>query len=424
MSVADQAARQIAFGVHHQLDAVLDHLGAEDLHDLVEHVDQVERRRLQLELLGLGKIEDMVDQRQKAARGGLDHRQVLPLLLRELGLEREGRGVEDGVHRRADLVAHGGEERALGAVGGLGGLANLAQLLLLPLARGDVGDDGDAADEAPALAADGGSGHVAPALLAVLAQEEALPAPGVHLARDQLADLLGGTRAVVGVGVADQRLAEQVLALDAEELQRRVVDFDEAALVVVGHDADAAVLEERLEELVAQAQRLGSLAALGDVEEAAGEEGRRPALVEDDLAVVVDPALAAVFVEDAVLERPGFVARGRRLDRRAQRGRIVGMRERLLAEKARRRPAGERLDGGADEVQLPPLVEREAVHRAGQAVDEGPHQRVGVEVQAALAGTGTGFEGSAVTGTSGVAPRNTSWRISTTRLTIWPMRSL
>ena len=102
------------------------------------------------------------------------------------------------------------------------------------------------------------------------------------------------------------------------------------------------------------------------------------------------------------------------------------MRERLLAEKARRRPPGNRLDGGAHEVELPPPVEREAVHRAGQAVDEGPHQRVGVEVQAALAGTGTGtgLVGSAATETSAVAPRNTSWRISTTRLTIWPMRSL
>src|SRR5439155_20122868 len=122
--------------------------------------------------------------------------------------------------------------------------------------------------------------------------------------------------------------------------------------------------------------------------------------------------------------RPGLVARGGRLDRRAQRGRIVRMRERLLAEKARRRPAGERLDRGADEVELPPLVEREAVHRAGQAVDEGPHQRVGVEVQAALAGTGTGFVGSAATGVSAVACRKTSWRTSTTRLTIWPIRSL
>src|SRR5439155_621846 len=83
----------------------------------------------------------------------------------------------------------------LGAVGGLGGLANFTKFLLLPLASGDVGDHGDAADETPALAADGGGRHVAPALLAVLAPEEALPAPGVDLAGDQLADLPGGTRA-------------------------------------------------------------------------------------------------------------------------------------------------------------------------------------------------------------------------------------
>ncbi len=89
-------------------------------------------------------------------------------------------------------------------------------------------------------------GHVAPALLAVLAQEEALPAPGVHLADDDLPDLLGGGRPVVGMGVPDQRLPEQVLALDAEELERGVVDLDEAALVVVGRPTN--VLRTRRRE--------------------------------------------------------------------------------------------------------------------------------------------------------------------------------
>ena len=45
---------------------------------------------------------------------------------------------QHAVQRRADLVAHGGQERALGAVGGLGVLLGLHQRPLGLLARGDV----------------------------------------------------------------------------------------------------------------------------------------------------------------------------------------------------------------------------------------------------------------------------------------------
>jgi hypothetical protein len=48
------------------------------------------------------------------------------------------------------------------------------------------------------------------------------------------------------MGVPDQRLPEQVLALDAEELERGVVDLDEAALVVVGRPTN--VLRTRRRE--------------------------------------------------------------------------------------------------------------------------------------------------------------------------------
>ena len=45
---------------------------------------------------------------------------------------------DDGVERRAQLVAHVGEEGALGAAGGLGRVAGLDQLLLGPLPLGDL----------------------------------------------------------------------------------------------------------------------------------------------------------------------------------------------------------------------------------------------------------------------------------------------
>jgi hypothetical protein len=50
---------------------------------------------------------------------------------------------DDAVHRRADLVRHGGEELALGAGGGVGLALGAAQLQLGLDARRDVGLDGD-----------------------------------------------------------------------------------------------------------------------------------------------------------------------------------------------------------------------------------------------------------------------------------------
>ena len=44
------------------------------------------------------------------------------------GAPQEVGEADDGVHRRADLVAHVGEEGALGLVGGLGPLPRLGQL--------------------------------------------------------------------------------------------------------------------------------------------------------------------------------------------------------------------------------------------------------------------------------------------------------
>ena len=52
---------------------------------------------------------------------------VVALLGVELRVEQQAAHADDRVHRRADLVAHRGEERALGLVGLLGGLARAAR---------------------------------------------------------------------------------------------------------------------------------------------------------------------------------------------------------------------------------------------------------------------------------------------------------
>ena len=57
----------------------------------------------------------------------------LALLAVERGVEQQPAHADDGVHRRADLVAHLRQEGALGLGGRFGGLLGLAQFLLGPL---------------------------------------------------------------------------------------------------------------------------------------------------------------------------------------------------------------------------------------------------------------------------------------------------
>jgi hypothetical protein len=71
----------------------------------------------QLAGLDLGKVEDVVDDAEQVLGGAMDLLDVVALLGggRDLGLQREVRHADDGVHRRADFVAHVGQEVALGA---------------------------------------------------------------------------------------------------------------------------------------------------------------------------------------------------------------------------------------------------------------------------------------------------------------------
>ena len=84
--------------------------------------------------LDLRQVEDVVDDRQQVRGGRLDLVQALGLLRRRAGALQQVREAEDGVQRRADLVAHVGQEGALGLVGGLGPLPCLVEF------RGALGD--------------------------------------------------------------------------------------------------------------------------------------------------------------------------------------------------------------------------------------------------------------------------------------------
>ncbi len=77
------------------------------------------------------------------------------LLGRQFGVEQQFRHADDAVHRRADFVAHIGEELAFGAVGRLGRVAGLLERQFGVLAVGDVVQD----DDTPLESAPQGAGR-------------------------------------------------------------------------------------------------------------------------------------------------------------------------------------------------------------------------------------------------------------------------
>ena len=106
---------------------------------------QVDRLQFEVHLarLDLGEVEDVVDDGEKSLAGGADRGEVVALLRLQRRLQQEAGHADDAVHRRADLVRHGGEELALGAGGGVGLELCAAKGVLGFDAGGDVGLDGD-----------------------------------------------------------------------------------------------------------------------------------------------------------------------------------------------------------------------------------------------------------------------------------------
>ena len=90
---------------------------------------QVEIGQLQLQLarLDFGQVENVIENGQQGLAGLADHLQPATLAARQpVPLHRLGHA-QHPVQRRADFVADGGQEGALGPVGGLGGVQRLAQ---------------------------------------------------------------------------------------------------------------------------------------------------------------------------------------------------------------------------------------------------------------------------------------------------------
>ena len=111
--------------------------------DLTQEGRQPEGAFLDGDLAGLdpGEVQDVVDDEQQGAAGGVDLLHQAVLVGVQAGPRQDLGHAEHGIHGGADLVAHVGQEEALGFVGGLGGLLGGPQFLLQFALRRDVAVD-------------------------------------------------------------------------------------------------------------------------------------------------------------------------------------------------------------------------------------------------------------------------------------------
>ena len=97
-------------------------------HRVLDDVAKAEVHDFQFEFarFDFGKVEDLIQQFEQSLRGVVDRFEVVALRGVQRGFDREFRHADDAVDRRPDLMAHHGEECALGDVGRRGLLGELA----------------------------------------------------------------------------------------------------------------------------------------------------------------------------------------------------------------------------------------------------------------------------------------------------------
>ena len=110
--VADQHRRQLRVDVEQHLDLLARGAGRQDHGEVAQQLIGSEGVQVQRHLAGLdlGEIQDVVQQTQQRTRGALGLAGVIGLPHRQFSFLQQRQHAQDGIHRRADLVAHVGQE--------------------------------------------------------------------------------------------------------------------------------------------------------------------------------------------------------------------------------------------------------------------------------------------------------------------------
>ena len=127
--IAQQRGGYQRFNLQRQLEPLAFRLDTGGIHHPVQHLGQHETLVLQLHPAGLGlrEVEDPIDDAQQVLGGVVHLLDVVAGFVGKRGAERKVGQPEDRVHRRAYLVAHVGQEHALGSTGGLRHIAGVRQ---------------------------------------------------------------------------------------------------------------------------------------------------------------------------------------------------------------------------------------------------------------------------------------------------------
>ncbi len=129
--VALDAGRHVGQDVDDHLEILFAGTRRHHLRHVLDHVGQYEIQRFELHLAGfdLREIQQVVDHRQQAVGRPVYDRGHAALLAVEVRLQQQFGHCRHAVHRRADLVAHHGQEVGFGAAAGLGLQAGRGQFV-------------------------------------------------------------------------------------------------------------------------------------------------------------------------------------------------------------------------------------------------------------------------------------------------------
>ncbi len=283
--VAEQCGRQQRRLDEQELDALVVGAHAHEIAEIFEHVAEREPDDLDVELAGLdlGEVEDVVDDAEQRLGRPVDLLHVVQLLRVEVALQGQVGHAENGVHRRADLVAHVGQEVALGVVGGVGlvlgddqfggplpdhvleVLAVALKFVVGALLVGDVARDAEKESGLAACVEDRD-------LLRVHDAHAATRVDGLFRDVDHLPGLQHRAvlqREEVGFLRREQimdRATDELVASGAQQFLARLVEAHEAQRGgVLDEDHVRNVLDDAVQELLAGARGLLGPLAFGDL---------------------------------------------------------------------------------------------------------------------------------------------------------------
>ncbi|MNV25331.1 hypothetical protein D3C71_1164270 [compost metagenome] len=131
--ITHQRQRRVAVNQAHQFQLLGVGGRGEDGQGVLQQVAQVERNMVEHQFAGLDlrEVEDLVNDPQQAVGGFFDGAQVVELARGQLAFLQQVRETENAVERRADFVAHVGQELGLDPARFQGFLARQVELDVL-----------------------------------------------------------------------------------------------------------------------------------------------------------------------------------------------------------------------------------------------------------------------------------------------------